>query len=857
LIEHLHANLHCKLTLISAPAGFGKTTLVSEWVREKDLPTAWLSLDEEDNDFTRFITYLIAALQSVHPNIDETPLSLLRAPQHPSVKGALTVLLNQLEEISFDFLVVLDDYHLIEDHNIHQAMDFLLSFQPTQMHLVILSRADPPLHLARLRGHDQLSEVRMSDLRFYEEECTQFLNKILDTNISEIDLNKLLTRTEGWVTGLQMAAISLRDREDISDFIDSFTGSHHYILDYLLEEVLQRETEEFRTFLFQTSILTRLNSALCNAVTRRENSHEILAYFDRSNLFIIPLNGERSWYRYHRLFSDLLQARLEESYQTQIPDLHRRASQWFEESGFMSLAIDHSLSAKDYQQALYLIEEIAERTLMHAQVSTLLRWREKLPANIIVGNPHLAFIFLWAQMLMGYQFDEVRTQVEKIADAQEILSGRKETLLAFIELSLANMEKAGEYAQQALEVIQADDIYFRSIALWVSGISRAIKQNLHESYQVLEELLQVSQVQHNTMFSVLTASQMARIHMRLGNLTESEKIFHEALEAGRDIQGKLLPIAGEVLMGLGELSYVLNQLDQASDYLLEGIELHKQWRDVAAMEAYITLSRVKQAQDDWDAAQDAMEKAMDLAIRYDEIDIDDRMVHMWQARLWIARGDLDLALGWAAGVNLKELTELDTCKEKEPAEYQLRLRETIVVTILHIKQKKYSMALDRIDWLLEEFTEQGRIETTVELLLLKAEVYYALDDNKNAMAALDQAITIAEPAGYIRLFLDRGHPIKILLERASQSTYVKAILSAFEEPTPKRQPSQQSLIDPLSERELEVIKLLPTNLTTLEMAEELYISVNTVRSHIKNIFRKLSVHKRSEAVNKARDLELI
>lgn len=857
LIERLNAGMDSKLILISAPAGFGKTTLLCDWVLEKDLPTGWLSLDEEDNDFTRFLSYLIAALQNVHSGIEETSLALAHTPQAPSTQGVLTVLLNQLEEIPFDFLLVLDDYHLIEDQTIHQAIDFLLSHLPSQMHLAIISRADPPLHLARLRGQNQLLEVRMNDLRFYEDECAQFICNMLGTQISENDLAKLLTLTEGWVAGLQMATMSLRDRENISDFIDSLSGSHRYILDYLVEEVLQRQTEETRTFLLETSILARLNGALCNTVTGREDSHKILAQLDKSNLFIIPLDRERSWYRYHRLFSDLLRARLGENHPEQIPDLHRRASKWCEENGFISSAIDHSLNAKDYQQAINLIEEIAERTLMQTQVSTLLRWQDKLPRNLLFGHPNLAFVFLWAQMLKGYQFDKVRDQVEKIRDDQQIQAGRKQTLLAFIEVSMANLEKAGEYARQALDELKSDDTYFRSIALWIYGVSKAVKQNLRASYQVLEELLQVSQAQKNTMFSVLTASQMGKIQMRLGNLTEAERIYQDALEASRDTQGNLLPITGEILEGLGELYLELNKLDQATECLLEGIELTKQWRDVAALESYINLSRVKQVQGEWESAQDAMDKAMDLAIKYDAVDIDDRMVSMWQARLWVARGELDPALQWATERDWEDLAELKTWEDKGPAEYQLKLRETLVITILNIKQKKYSEALDRIDWQMEIFKRQERTVTMLELMLLKAEALYAMGDLESALAAVDQALELAEPAGYVRSFLDRGRPIKELLARSKPSAYASALLSAFEEPNSKHQAVSQPLIEPLSERELDVLRLLITNLTTPEMAEELYIGVNTVRSHIKSIYGKLGVHKRSEAVSSAKELGLL
>ena len=653
-----------------------------------------------------------------------------------------------------------------------------------------------------------------------------------------------------------MAAMTLQGRENVSDFIDSFSGSHRYILDYLIEEVLQRQTQEIRTFLFQTSILDRFNSALCKAVTGQGNSHEILVYLDKSNLFIIPLDVDRSWYRYHRLFSDLLRARLEQRYSERVPELHRRASLWFEEYGFTFAAIDHALNADDYQRAIDLIEGIAEKTLMEAQISTLLRWRDKLPKEQISGFPNLAFIFLWAQMLKGYQYDQVRVQIEQIEDVQQISAGRLPTLLAFMEVSLANMPKAGEFAHQALQELKPDDGYFRSIALWMYGISKVVNQNLHESYQVMEELFQMNQVQENVMFSMLTASQLGKIQLRLGNLAQAERIYQKSLETSRDKGGNLIPVAGEVLEGLGELYLELNQLDQAADCLWESIELTRQWRDVAALEAYITLARVKQAQDDWKAAQDAIDKAMDLAIKYDVIDFDDRIVRMWQARLWIGSEDLDQAERWVVEIGLQDLDDISNWEQKDPTEYQLRLRESLVATILLVKQKKYSEALDRIDWYIDVFTQQGRTLTMLESMLLKVEALYGLQDLQDAMALFNQVIERAEPAGYIRLFLDRGEPVKQLLRRTQQTAYTVALLSAFEGGSPKPEWSAQPLVEPLSQRELQVLRLLPTNLTTPEMAESLYIGVNTVRSHIKNIYSKLGVHKRSEAVAKARDLEI-
>jgi len=857
LIERLNAGMERKLILISAPAGFGKTTLLCEWVEKSRLPTGWLSLDEDDNDITRFLTYLIKALQIIYSNIDETPLELLRTPQKPSVQGAFTVLINQLEEVPFDFLLVMDDYHLIEDQNIHQAMDFLLSYLPPNMHVAIVSRSDPPLHLARLRGQGHLLEVRMDDLRFHQDECKQFFQQSLGAQFSESDMARLLARTEGWVTGLQMAALSLQGQDDISGFIISFSGSHRYILDYLIEEVLQRLSSQVRNFLVQTSILSRLNSALCNQVTDREDSQAVLAELDRSNLFVIPLDEERIWYRYHRLFSDLLRARLEENLPDQIPELHRRASRWFAENGFISFAIDHSLSAGDYQQAILLIEGIAERTLLQAQVSTLLRWQDKLPRDQVEMHPDLEFIFLWAQAIRGYQFDKIRSELEKLGKTRQIRAGRKETLQAFIEISLANLEKAGEFGQQALKKLHPEDVYFRGIALWAYAVSRVVRQNLKESYQVLEELLQVSQVQEHTLFSVLTASQMGRIQMRLGNLRQAEQIYQETLEACRDTRGNLLPIAGEVLDGLGELYLEMNCLDQATDCLLEGIELTKQWREVAAMEPYINLSRVKQAQCDWDAAQDALNKAMALAIKYDVIDFDDRMVEIWQARLWLAQGKLDLVQQWAAERGLEKQAGLQPWGEGDPTEYQLRLRELLAVTILDLKQGNFDLALESIDWQMDAVQKQGRAITQVELLLLKAEALSALGEDDKALEVLEHALEIGRTAGYVRSFLDRGQPVRELLEKARPTEYVQALLAVFKKPVPPGRKATQSLIDPLSERELDVLRLLPTNLTSPEMAEALYIGVNTVRSHIKSIYSKLGVHKRSEAVSNAKELGLL
>jgi LuxR family maltose regulon positive regulatory protein len=850
-----------KLTLVSAPAGYGKTTLVSDWIRKNRLNAVWISLDDDDNDIFRFLMYLITALQQVDSQVDDSCLSLFNAPQPPSVEAVSTILLNQIEPIPVEFVIVLDDYHVIEEPMIHQLIDFTLTYQPPQMHLALVSRADPPIHLARLRGQGQITELRMHDLRFTQQEADQFIHQIIGERISENDLARLVSRTEGWATGILMAAMSMQGRKDISAFIHSFSGSHRYILDYLFEEVLQRQPLDVRSFLLQTSILERLCSSLCDHVTGRDDGAQILDYLDKANLFVIPLDDERNWYRYHKLFSDLLRGRLEGSDPSQIPELHNRASQWYERQGHIMPAVDHALNAQQYDKALTLIEEVAGKILMRTQVSTLLRWQGKIPKSLLSDRPNLSFLLIWAQMLKGYQFSQILEQVEKLEVDGEWLPGRKSTLIAFIEISQANLEAAGDHAQEALDKLRDDDIYFRSIALWILGVSQAIEENLVDSCKVMTQLLEVSKSHDNTMFSVMTATYLARLQIHLGNLSKAEAVYTNALEIGRDRRGNLLPISGEALIGLGELYRELNELDKATDALLEGIELNLQWRDATAIDGYIALARVKQAQGDFKTAQDAIDKAMALAIKYDAVDIDDRMVMMYQTRLWLAAGNLDSAGDWAATLSLEKPGDLEAKYHQDFINYHCKIREAIVLTRFYICQQQYTHALPWIHWLLAFFEEMGRLDSIVEILILKAEAYQGLGDQKRSLDALTKALEIGEATGFIRLFLDEGKPMKTLLTRARLQkiypAYVDHLLSAFDSPPKAPRLQLQPLVDPLSEREQDVLKLLRTNLTTPEIAEELYISVTTVRTHIKKIYSKLNVHKRSEAVYRAEELGLV
>ena len=861
LLDKLNEGLSGKLTIVSSPAGFGKTTLLSQWVKSTTLPVGWVSLDEGDNDLTLFLAYLVAALQQVYDGVDDTAISLLRSPQPGVVNAALVVLLNQIERFPDKFLLVLDDYHLIDSKKVHQAMDFIISHLPIHMHLILVTRADPPLHLARYRGQGQLTELRMGDLRFSQDETLEFFAKFFKGEITVKDILRLYTCTEGWITGLQMATVSMQGRNDISEFVNSFSGSHRYILDYLFEEALKQQPEEVHTFLFQTSILERLNGSLCNAVAGREDSQEILDRLEKANLFIIPLDEERCWFRYHRLFSDLLRVRLEQTYETQVANLHVKASHWYEQNGFASAAIDHALLAEDFKRAMGMMEEAAEETLMRSEISTFLSWVNKLPQSLITEHAYLNFLVAWGQMLMGHNFDYILEMVEKIEDTTGWLVGRKETLQAFIALSQADMNKSRVHASRALELLNKNDAYFWIISLWIDGVSRAAKQNLDEAGKAYKELFEMFREQGSTMLTVMTASQLARIQVRQGKLMEAEATFMEALEASRDRQGNLLPIAGEAMMGLGELFLEMNELDKANDYLLEGIEYTRHWRDVAAMDGYISLALVQQAQGKEEDAQNAIDKAMELALKYDATDIDDRMVELWQARLWVAQRKLDLVAEWAENLPWERIEDFENIKTLDEIKYHLAIRESVVLTRLKYLQGQYAGALKWLERQLPIFQDLGRVISVTELHLLKALVHDGMGEKGLAIAELKAALGIAEEAGFFRVFLDQGLALQPLLQRAKSQNihpeYVDRVLYAFDGSVPLEKGEPKPIVDPLSERELDVLRLLRTNLTTPEIADEMVIGVNTVRSHIKNIYSKLAAHKRSEAVSRAKDLGLL
>jgi len=927
LIERLNEGLMRRLTLVSAPAGFGKTTLLSEWVHSCGRPVAWVSLDGDDNDLARFLAYFVAALQTlalsqacpeprrrvegIEPvlseacpeqsrrvegaaegaHIGEGVLSAFQTPQPPPIESVLTGLINEIAAVPEQFALVLDDYHVIGAEAIHSALTFLLDHLPPQMHLVIATRVDPPLPIPRLRGRGQLTELRVTDLRFTLDEAATFLNQVMGLELSADDVAALETRTEGWVTGLQLAALSMQGREDIPGFLAAFTGSQHYILDYLVEEVLQRQSESAQAFLLQTSILDRMTGPLCEAVTlgcqsKRSGESDGQAMLDRlehANLFIVPLDDRRHWYRYHHLFADFLRARLHQMWPEQVPGLHRRASEWYERNGQIAEAIDHALSAEDFERAVRLIEQVAEPTLMRSEIATFLRWAEALPDGVMRTRPSLCIFHAWALLLSGRPLDAVESRLQDAEHSPKVekdagrISGAAATLRAFIATFRGHLPQAAELSRQALEQLPEDDLFLRSVAAWNMSLAHTVSGEMAASIQAVDQVVRLSQESGNLVIAVAALCQSAEIYIIYGQLRQARTYYQRALELAVDKQGRPLPIAGMAMIGLGEISREWNDLQAAAHYLTEGIELTRRLGEIWILDGYIALARVRQAQGDVDGAHDTIQKARQFAMKFDVTELDDLLVAAHQARLWVAQDDLEATMRWVEEQGLKVNINPAELEEEGSSEllqiYYLREFERITLAWALISHGRADEALALLALLLPGAEQRGWNKSVIEIQTLKALALQAQGDTPQAITALEKALSLAEPEGFVRLFVDEGAPMGELLRQAAAQgiavDYVGKLLAALEEETKgerwtkKPLPSSlapgpsSALVEPLSERELEVLGLIAAGLSNREIAQKLFVALSTVKTHINNIYRKLDVSKRTQAVARAKELNLL
>ncbi len=891
LIERLNDGLSsgCKLTLISASAGFGKTTLVSEWVAGCGRPVAWLSLDEGDNDLARFLTYLVAALQTIMANIGAGALAALQSPQPLSIESILTTLLNEITALPDNFILVLDDYHVIDSKPVDEALTFLLEHLPPPMHLVITTREDPHLPLARLRARGQLTELRAADLRFTPSEAAEFLNQMMGLNLSEEDIAALEARTEGWIAGLQLAALSMQGRSDAASFIKSFTGSHHFILDYLVEEVLQRQPEHVRNFLLQTAILDRLSGSLCDAVTGREDGGGMLEALERGNLFVVPLDNQRQWYRYHHLFAEVLQAHLREAQPDRVSTLHRRASEWYEQNGFPLDAIHHAFAVEDFERVAKIAE--LEWPAVHENIQSI-KWLgllKKLPEEIIRARPVLCVNFAWALLNGG----ELEAAEAKMQDAEywlepTTITGEKPdapsiemvvvdeehfrslpvllaTARAYHAQAIGDISGTIKYTQRVLDLSPDGDSQWREAALSLMGLAQYASGNLDAAYRAFSD----GQAMADPFDAISGNLVLAGIKLAQGQLNTALSIYEKAIRLVLE-RGEPVPLGTEELYsGISELHRERGNLETAAQDLLTGRKLGEQvelpdWQH----RWYIAQARLHETKGDLDGALDLLEEAERRFVRTPVPII--RPIAALKTRIRIAQGKIAEALDWILARGLSVDDDISYLHEFE---HMTLARMLIAQEKRGLAEGSIHDAQGLLERLLQAAEEGGRKGSVIEILVLQALAHEAQGNLPPALISLERALTLAEPEGYVRIFVDEGEAMRLLIEKQSRnrdhplSGYADKLLAAFSQPVapPKSaRPGRaralihqkSDMIEPLSERELEVLKLLRTDLNGPEIARECMVSLSTVRTHTQNIYAKLGVNNRRAAVRRAEELDL-
>jgi LuxR family maltose regulon positive regulatory protein len=864
LFDKLNAGLSGKLTLVSAPAGFGKSTLLSHWISQSEINFCWVTLEENDNDIIRFLAYFIAALQTIDVAVGDQLLSLFHSSQQEQVEAVLVPLINQVAQTKNRFALVLDDYHLIESQDIHQGLSFWLEHQPPTMHLVIAGRSDPPLPLAKMRARREMTEIRESDLRFSIDESDNLLNQFLGLNLSREDIKAMVNRTEGWIAGLQLASIALQGKKDMSGYIQGFTGSQEYIADYLSDEVMNHQSKQVQEFLLKTSILEHLSSQLCDAVTEQKDSQQILQQLRSSNLFLTPLDDQGQWFRYHQLFADLLHQRLLESHADEVPHLYLKASRWFEEKDLLAEAIEYALRGSYFDRAIALLESAAEETIKSSEIATFMRWIEKIPEDLVRSSVTLSIYYAWALLIRNGRPQVAESYLESIVLQDSQVISRLMAVKSMLSMYQRQYPTAVSLASQALEELPEDDILFRDLAAWNLSAALFMSGDKAGGEAILEEVARVSLRRGNLLVAVIALCRLALARMQQGELHKPKELFQQALEIATDDQGNMLPVACEALIGLGTIHWEWNELDLAHEYLLEGIEFSKKWRQQPAITGYVTLAHLNQSQGDVTLAGQMMEKAKALASGTVATEADDRYVALQQAHLWLQQGNLPAARRWAHECGFDDDTyqrELQT-SDNIGADL-IRHYELIVLARILIAGKRLAEALELVDRIFPFMEKMGILEKMVEIHILKAIIYRGLVKSNRANSSLATAVSLAKPEGHIRPFLEEGSVlVRILKSVAAQrveTEFIQDILSAaFDSPSASiKHGKRLELLEPLSDRELEVLQLLATDLTVPEMADKMYLAVSTVRSHVKNIYGKLNVHSRYEAVHKAQEYGLL
>lgn len=858
LSERLDEGLRGKLTLVSAPAGFGKTTLVGEWVAGCGCPAAWLSLDEGDNDSTRFLTYLVTALQTVAENVGEGVLGALGSPQPPPVEAILAALINEITTVGEDFVLVLDDYHRLDAEQVDSALAFLIEHLPPRMHLLIATREDPRLPLARLRARGQLTELRAADLRFTPGETAEFLERIMGLDLSAGEIAALENRTEGWIAGLQMAALSMQGRRDVGGFIESFAGSHRFVLDYLVEEVLQRQPENVQAFLLRTSILERMCGSLCDAVLldHSVSGQQTLEYLERANLFVVPLDDERRWYRYHHLFAGLLRQRLPGSAGPPgagkgVAELHVRASQWYEDNGLEIEAFHHAAAAKDAERAARLVEGGGMPLIFRGAALPVLSWLESLPRPELDRRPSLWVIYASALLFASRTADvEPKLRAAEAAlhdaapdDETRDLVGHIASIRATLAVTQHQVETIVAQSRRALEYLRPDNLPVRTATTWTLGHAYHLQGDRAAAGRAYEEAVSTSERIGHTIITIMASTGLGNVQEAENQLHPAARTYRRVLEVAGDPPP---PVACEAHLGLARISYEWNDLDAAEHHGQLSLQLARQLENTIdrSVACEVFLARLELARGDVAAAAAILNAADQTTRQHGFVH---RISEVAAARVLLSlrRGDTESA------ARLARTHELPASQAR-----------------VHLFRGEASEALAVLEPLLHQVQEKGWEDERLKVTVLQALTHHARGEGDRAAQLLGDALASTEPGGLVRVFVDEGKPMERLLRRAAAygitpdyTDYTDRLLAAFgaeeQESEESHPPPDQLLVEPLSYRELEILRLVAQGLSNREIGERLFLAVITVKGHNRNIFRKLGVRRRTEAVTRAREIGLL
>ncbi len=847
LSEILSEGLDRKVTLVSAPAGFGKTTLISEWLTSCKRETSWFSIDQEDNAPNRFLTYLILALQSISKSIGVRLLPLVHSSQPLSVETIMTHIVDEISNLPNSYILVLDDLHVIKTEQVYDAIHFLIEYMPPEIHLVISTRETESLRLSSLRVRDQITELRADDLRFTSSEIEGFMNRTMGLTLDREEVYLLESRTEGWIAGLQLAALSMQDGTDHSEFIQSFSGSHHLILDYLLEEVLKKNTKTIQNFLLRTAVLDRMCGSLCDALYEGElegdfrSGQEVLEYLEQVNLFIIPLDNDRCWYRYHHLFLEQLRHRLHRSSHNQMRALHLLASQWYEEEGLFLEAFYHAVEADDIERAARLLEGNGMPLHLGGATAPVLHWLSSLDRSVLNDRPALWVAYASALTVSGHPISNVEEklrmaeaalQQKESSEEKRDLSGHISAIRAMLAIPQNDAEIIERHSKRALEQLRQDNLSIRTSATWTLGFAHQLQCNYALASQSYTEAIASGRATGNLLITIGATICLGQVQEAELQLYLSEKTFKQALKLAGDSP---LPSTCEAYFGMARILYHWNRLAEAEEYVHQAEKLALQLKTIDTPAAcYVLLARIKLAQRDKTGAAAYIKQAEQfLRSHHPQSHIPE---------LTEVKGMLLLQKGQFAAV------------EKLAAKHE----DTVIRSRVLWAQGEFTEALKLLESQIRREDKKREKYDRLKLLIVWALIQYAHREKEASLLTLVEALELAEPAGLIRLFLDEGEPMRQLLLEAHTRGWMPGFTNQLLVAHQDTQVSfTEFLVEPLTKRELQVLQLIAQGLSNDEIGKKLYLALDTVKGHNRRIYGKLQVNRRTEAVARGRELGLI